>query len=491
MSKKLKIVSISSEIAPFAKTGGLADVARSLPKALNRLGHDIISITPLYGQVISKKEHNLKLVYEDVDVKLNSKESVKINYWKGYLMEDSPVYFIEAKKYFSKRKSLYGSSHENARFLVFNVAALKLISLLKFEADIVHCHDWQTGLIPHFLKTDFRYSKTLRKAKTVFTIHNLVFQFGQNWWEVAPENKDFGKGKIPHTDDPRIEFINFAKRGILSADIINTVSEQYRDEIITKKFGQDLHRILKNREDRVFGIVNGIDYNSYSPANDKGLAKGYTFSKIHRKKLNKEFLQKRLGFPVDPNIPMLCSTSRVTFQKGFELINNLIEPIIRQDVQLVILGDGDKGYISTLKKFNKKYPKKIIWIPFSGNRKMETLIYAASDMFLLPSHHEPCGINQLIAMRYGCIPIVRKVGGLHNTVEDYNPQKKNGTGFVFNSFTELSFYAAIIRALETFKYKEHWRNLVSRAMKNSSSWEIPAKKYVALYNKVIKMNGKK
>ncbi len=489
MSKKLKIVSISSEIAPFSKTGGLADVARSLPKALNRLGHDIIAITPLYGKVIDKKEHNLKLVYENVDVVLNSKETIKVNYWKGYLMEDLPVYFVEVKKYFSQRKSLYGSSHENARFLIFNVAALKLISLLKFEADIVHCHDWQTGLIPYYLKTDFRYSKTLRKAKTIFTIHNLVFQFGQNWWDTPLDKKDYGKSKIPHISNSDIEYVNFAKRAILSADIINTVSEQYRDEILTRKFGQDLHRVLKNREDRVFGIVNGIDYNAYNPMSDRGLYKNYNFSKIHRKKLNKEFLQKRVGFPVDRETPLVCATSRVTFQKGFELIEKLLESIVRLDIQFIILGDGDKKYISTLKKYSKKYPKKIVWIPFTGNKNIETLIYSASDMFLLPSHHEPCGINQLIAMRYGCVPVVRKVGGLHNTVVNYEPNKNNGTGFVFKSFNEFSFFAAIIRALESYKYKNNWRNLVSRAMKNSSSWEIPANKYVALFRKVIKMNG--
>ena len=315
MAKKLKIVSVSSEIAPFSKTGGLADVARSLPKALNRLGHDVIAITPLYGQLIDKKEYNLKLVYENVDVFLNSKESIKINYWKGYLMEDLPVYFVEVKKYFSKRKALYGSSHENARFLIFNVAALKLVSLLKFEADIVHCHDWQTGLIPYYLKTDFRYSKTLSKAKTIFTVHNLVFQFGKNWWDTPLDKKDYGKKRLPHISDPNMEYINFAKRGLLSADIINTVSEQYREEILTKKFGQDLHRILKHREDRVFGIVNGIDYNAYNPSSDRGLFKNYSFSKIHRKKLNKEFLQKKVGFPVDVKTPLLCATSRVTFQK--------------------------------------------------------------------------------------------------------------------------------------------------------------------------------
>ena len=249
--KKLKIVHIASEVAPFSKTGGLGDVTRSLPKALKRLGHDVSIITPLYGRLIDKEEKDLKLIFSDVNLSLNSKESITVNYWQGFLMEDLPVYFVECKKFFSKHKKIYGSGRENARFLVYNVAALKLLSILKKQVDIIHCHDWQTGLIPYYLKNDFRYSKTLKKAKTVFTIHNLIFQFGHNWWEVPLKKKDYGRSRLPHIDNPEIENINFAKRAILSADIINTVSEQYRDEIMTKKFGQDLHRILKNRSKRL------------------------------------------------------------------------------------------------------------------------------------------------------------------------------------------------------------------------------------------------
>ncbi|MBU4375463.1 glycogen synthase [Patescibacteria group bacterium] len=486
MPKKLNIVHITSEISPFSKTGGLADVARSLPKAIKRLGHEVLIITPLYGKVISKKEHNLKLVFENIRIYLNSKEAINVNYWKGYSMKDLPIYFVENKKYFSKRKTLYGSTHENARFLIFDVAALKLISLLKFEADIVHCHDRQTGLIPFYLKTDFRYSKTLSKAKTIFTIHNLIFQMGKNWWEVPPDKKDYGHKRIPHISDPDIEYINFAKRAILSADIISTVSEQYREEIMTKKFGQDLHRILKNREDRLFGIVNGIDYNAYNPDNDPGLFKNYSYKKIHRKKINKEYLQKKFGLAIKQETALLCATSRVTFQKGFEILLQILEHLLKMDLQIIIMGDGDKNYISQFKKYHKKYPQKIVWLPFSKNQKHETLVYAGSDFFMLPSHHEPCGINQLIAMRYGCVPIVRKVGGLYDTVENFDPEAKTGTGFSFDKFDPLSLHGAIVRALETRKYKDAWRDIIVRAMRESNSWEIPAKKYISLYMKAIR-----
>ena len=494
MSKKLKIVTIASEVAPFSKTGGLGDVTRSLPKALYRLGHEVIAITPMYGKIIDKKKYNLELVHKHVKVYLNSREAVRVNYWKGYLMKGLPIYFIENTKYFSKRKTLYLSSHENARFLIFDVAALKLISLLKFEADIVHCHDWQTGLIPFYLKTEFRYSKTLRKAKTLFTIHNLVFQFGKNWWEVPPKKKDYGRKRIPHISDLGIEYINFAKRAILSADAINTVSEQYREEIMTKKFGQDLHRILKNREDKLFGIVNGIDYNAFNPAKDPSIYKNYDYKKTHRKKLNKEYLQKTLKLPIDREIPIIGFTSRLTFQKGFELILQMLDHLLHMDLQVIIMGAGDKTYIKKLKIIQKKHPKKLVVLPtHEENQKYENLLFAGGDLFLLPSHHEPCGINQLKAMRYGCIPIVRRVGGLHDTVTNYNPVTGKGNGFTFSSFNSYTLYGTIVRALENYRHRKSWRDLMVRVMQESNSWEIPAKKYITLYRKMIKMkneNGK-
>lgn len=484
MPQKLKIVHIVSEVAPFSKTGGLGDVTRSLPKALKRLGQDVIIITPLYGRLIDKKKNKLKMIFSNVSLRLNSQEKIKVNYWRGYLMDDLPVYFVECKQFFSKHRRIYGSARENARFLVFNVAALKLLSLLKFPADIIHCHDWQTGLIPYYLKTDFRYSKTLKQAKTVFTIHNLIFQFGHNWWEVPLEQKDYGRTKIPHLNDPRLETINFAKRALLSADLINTVSEQYREEIMTKKFGQDLHRILKNRADKLYGIINGIDYNTYNPENDRTLYRPYSFNKLGAKSENKTYLQKKIGLPVDRNLPIFCTTSRVTFQKGFDLILKIMPALLKLDLQLVFMGDGNKEYIAPIKKLQKKYPSRIVWLPF--DQKKENLLYAASDFFLLPSVHEPCGINQLIAMRYGCIPIVREIGGLYDTVENFNPTTGRGNGFTFKTEDEILFYATIVRALENYRHKNVWASLLKRAMQQSTSWEIPAKKYLVLYKKIRK-----
>jgi len=489
MPKKLNIVHIASEVAPFSKTGGLGDVTRSLPKALHRLGHEVIIITPLYGRLIDKKKNHLELVFENVSLHLNSVEKIKVNFWRGYLMAGLPVYFVEYKSFFSKHQRLYGSANENARFLVFDVAALKLLSLLKFRADIIHCHDWQSGLIPYYLKTDFRYSKTLKKAKTIFTIHNLAFQFGHDWWQVPSAERDYGHTRIPHLSDPKLERINFAKRAILSADIINTVSEQYREEIMTQKFGQDLNRILKNRADRLYGIVNGIDYNTYNPLKDKNLFKRYNYLQPKIKAENKAYLQKKFLLPVDAARPIFCATSRVTFQKGFALLIKLLPELLKFEAQFIIIGTGDKTYIKDLEKMAAKFPSQLVVIPsHAANQKYETLVYAGSDFFLLPSVYEPCGINQLIAMRYGCIPIVRAVGGLYDTVENFNPETKRGTGFTFEGDDENQFFAAIVRALENYKHKNAWLALVRRAMKQSSSWEIPAKKYWELYKKALKNN---
>ncbi len=487
IKNKLKIVHVASEVAPFSKTGGLGDVARSLPKAISRLGHEVIIVTPLYRQIKENKDHKLELLFSDVNLRLNSQESIRVNYWRSYLLPDLPVYFVECKKFFSKHHRLYGSSRENARFLVFDVAVLKLLSILKFSVDIIHCHDWQTGLIPYYLKTDFRYSKTLKKAKTIFTIHNLIFQLGHNWWEISPENKDYGRRRIPHLSDPKLEYINFAKRAILSADFINTVSEQYREEIMTKKFGQDLYRILQNRAKRLVGIVNGIDYNVYNPEKDKSIYKTYNFQDFEAKSENKLELQRIFNLPVNKKIPVFCLTSRVTFQKGFYLLIEILPYLMRLNVQFIILGTGDKKYIKELQKIARKNTNKLVIIPsHEVNQKYETLAYAGSDFFLLASNSEPCGINQLIAMRYGCIPIVREVGGLYDTVKNFSPNSKIGTGFTFKNDDALDLYAAIIRALESYKYKKSWNKLVKRAMTQSHGWEIPAKKYVTLYHKILR-----
>lgn len=482
--KKLKIVSITSEVKPYSKTGGLGDVASSLPKALYRLGHEVIIITPFYAKVIDRQKYKLERIYSDVKLWIDSQNEPKVSYYRTELKPGLKVYFIRNDKFFSRRKELYGSTRENARFYLFDVAALKLISLLKFKADIIHCHDWQTGLIPQLKKTRFKKSQTLAKAATVFTIHNLIFQLGQNWWEIPLRHRDNGKKALPFFDDPKLEYINFAKRAILNADIVNTVSETYAEEIMKKSFGQDLHRILTNREHKLFGVVNGIDAKEFNPHNDPSLYRNYDYKHVQRKKLNKKFIQKLFKLPVNEDLPILCTTSRVTFQKGFELIIKIIDELMNFNLQLIVIGTGDKTFLKELNKIAKKYPDKFVLIPsHEKNQQYETQVYAGSDIFLLPSHHEPCGINQLKSLRYGCVPIVRQTGGLSDTVLNFEPGDNNGNGFIFKEYSSKELLIAVTRALETYKHKHIWRALVCRGMKASSSWELPANKYIQLYKK--------
>ncbi|OGY93366.1 MAG: hypothetical protein A2406_00030 [Candidatus Komeilibacteria bacterium RIFOXYC1_FULL_37_11] len=491
MKKNLKIVSISSEVDPYSKTGGLADVARSLPKSLFRLGHQVIIITPFYEKVIDQGAYKLDKIYSDVSLYMDSGSEIKVAYYRTELVPGLSVYFVGNEKYFSRRKQIYGSDHENARFYVFSVAALKLISLLKFDADIIHCHDWHTGLIPHLKKTRFKDSHTLAKAATVYTIHNLVFQMGRPWWEVSSKNKDNGKKALPLLSDHSLEYFNFAKRGILEADVINTVSETYAQEIMAKDFGQDLHRILLNRRHKLFGVVNGIDYKNYNPKTDRGLYKNYTPDKIDLKLLNKRYLQKFYHLPVKDNIPLLGFTSRIAEQKGLDLIVEILPTLLLRDVQFIIMGDGDKEYINKIKKIQRRFPSKLVCVSF--DRKMETSVYAGGDMFLLPSRFEPCGINQLISFRYGCVPIVRSIGGLSDTVVNFDPETNSGNGFTFKHYNASEFLVAVTRALETYKYKTAWKKVIRNGMDVSFSWDLPAIKYVQLYKRAIKFkkeNGK-
>ena len=484
--KKLKIVAMASEVHPYSKTGGLADVSRSLAKSLHRAGNDVIIITPFYAKAIDRKKHKLERIYSDVKLDIDKKNEAKVSYYRAELLPGLKVYFVRNDKHFSRRKELYGSSHEGARFYLFDVAALKLISLLKFKADIIHCHDWQTGLVPYLKKTRFKKSQTLANAATVFTIHNLVFQLGSNWWEVPLKHKDDGKKALPLFNSPEIEYINFAKRAILSADVINTVSETYAEEILKRSFGQDLHRILINRKHKLFGVVNGIDYKDLNPKNDDTIYRKYDHKKLQRKKLNKKYIQKLFKLEIDQDMPVLCTTSRVTYQKGFELILEIINRLMHFDIQLIIAGAGDKNFLSKLKKVARKFPHKLAVIPSHDKLlKYENQLYAGSDMILLPSHHEPCGINQMKAFRYGCVPVVRSTGGLNDTVVNFEPGNE-GNGFKFKNYSSQELLVAITRALETYKYPQVWRALVCRGMKPSFSWDVPSKEYMVLYKNAIK-----
>ncbi|PIP67361.1 MAG: hypothetical protein COV79_05540 [Parcubacteria group bacterium CG11_big_fil_rev_8_21_14_0_20_41_14] len=483
MSDKLRIVTIAAETAPFSKAGGLGDVARSLPKALKRNGHKVIAITPLHG-VIDIKKNGLKKLGNDIQVEMDETKTLSFDYYKAYLMDGLPIYFIDRKEYFFNFKTIYGTKVANERFFFFNLACLKLIELLNIKPDIIHCNDWHTGLIPYFLKKRFQKSECLKHSASVYTIHNLAFQMGSD--KGAGKKIDNGYSRLPRfADKSGILGINFAKRAIVNADIINTVSEQYAKEIMTPKFGEDLNRILKNRKDRVFGIVNGIDYSIFNPKKDKEIKTNYDYRSIDKKEENKTYLQKIFKLPQNKDIPILGMVTRITEQKGFDLLMQIADDLLAQDIQIVIAGTGEKKYEDFFKKLQKKYPKKVgAHLEFSTKKAVE--IYAGSDIFLMPSRFEPCGLGQLISMRYGSVPVVHAVGGLVDTVTDYDPKKAEGNGFIFKEYESSQFLIAVIRAIETYQHKDAWKKLVQKGMKQSSSWEIPAEKYSALFKKAIK-----
>ncbi len=469
----------------------------SLPKTESELGAEVLVITPYYEDIDNKDQQHLEVIAENEEIEITTGVSEKATFLKGFLPDsDVPIYFISNKKYFGKGTSpegkLYGAKNDNARFAFFDVAALSLLKKIDWKPDIIHCHDWHTGLIPYFLK--WRYKKDPFWAKTacLFTIHNLAYQLGHDWWLIPEANRDDGRSQLPAiTENSAIEKINFVKRAIMNADAINTVSETYRDEILTKDFGEDLHRILKNREDIIFGIINGIDYAEFNPLTDPGLHKHYSYKSGGRKKDNKLWLQKHFQLKTGKNIPLICMASRIAEQKGFELLKVVIPVLMDLGVEMIVMGDGDEELVKFLQDIQKRFPKQFVYLPFDIS--IETSLYAGSDFFLLPSRFEPCGINQLIALRYGCIPIVHRIGGLADTIVDYNPAIKFGNGFSFAQYDVENLLIAIVRALETYKHKEVWKKLVKAGLREANSWRIPAKKYLDLYGvtKRLKRKAKK
>jgi len=474
-NQPLSIISISAEVAPFSKAGGLADVARSLPKALKRLGHQLIVITPLYG-VVDLKKNQLKLELEKIPLASHQQENLgSFKVYKGYLMAGLPIYFIDRPEYFSLQKTIYGSCHNSKRFYYFNYAALALIKFLKLKPDIIHCHDWHAGLIPYLIKKNDNV-EYFKKTKILFTIHNLSYQGGLK----ARRNTDDGKSALENLD---FEKINFMKRGIIWADIINTVSETYAKEILEPEYGEGMWRILRSSRDKLYGIVNGIDYLDFNPQTDKYVKHKYDLNSLEIKEKNKAYLQKNADLPARADVPLVGMVSRIAEHKGFDLIIEVAHEIFKLDLQLILVGYGEANYERFLRRLDKKYKEFSACLEFDVRRASE--IYAGSDIFLMPSRFEPCGLGQLISLRYGSVPVVRATGGLLDTVRDYEPRTGQGNGFVFKSYDAIEMLIALARAVENYKYKKSWQNLVKNGMQAAHSWQTPAKKYEELYRRVL------
>lgn len=458
----MKVAMCVSEVVPFAKTGGLADVAGALPQALEQLGEEVIIVMPRY-KAISDSKFKIQRLKEDIAYSV--------------IGNNIRVYFVENDEYFN-RDGLYtdktGDYKDNLeRFSFYGKRTLELLKEINFKPDIIHVHDWQTALIPVYLKTLFIKDPFYKDIKTILTIHNIGYQglfpkeqfpkLGLDWSLFNIEGLEF------------YDKINILKGGMEFCDIINTVSPTYSKEIQTKEFGFGLEGVLHKRSTSLFGILNGLDYSIWSPETDKFIAKNYSLKNIQDKYKNKEDLQRSCKLPRKLDVPLFGIVSRLAQQKGFDILADAIGSICKMSLQLVILGTGDLKYHLLLEKIVKKYPK-VISLHLRFDDPLAHKIYAGSDVFLMPSKYEPCGIGQMIAFRYGTIPLVFKTGGLADTVNEDN-------GFIFERYYKDDLIKTIRKAVLAFKNKKKWTTLMSTTMRCDFSWEVSAKKYLELYAK--------
>jgi starch synthase len=475
-SQPLKILLVSAEVAPFAKVGGLADVAGALPKALRALGHDVRVVMPRYGSIDVEK-YGLRRIVTNLGVPL-AHQPVNADVLEGRIGDDVPIYFIDNEQFFG-REGMYGFWDDDARFIYFSRAALEMLRPLGFQPDVIHVNDWHTAVIPNMLARLYATDPMYADIATVLTIHNLAFQgvFGYGTLHLADlEQWGLIKPGMPGLDD----IVNLLGRGLYFADVVNTVSNRYAEEILTPEYGEKMDPLLRVFRGKLHGIINGIDYDAFNPATDSSLAARYDIGSIEKKVENKLALQKEVGLPQDAAIPVLGLISRLYDQKGLDLIANIMWGLMRLNLQLVVLGAGDARYEELFRANARDNPKKVS-ATIGFKPVLAQHIYAGSDMFLMPSRFEPCGLGQLISLRYGTIPIVRATGGLADTIDDWDPVGQTGNGFVFTAYDHWDLYAQVVRAVETFRQPALWRRLQATAMSTDVSWANSAEKYVGLY----------
>ena len=480
-NEQLKILLLAAEAVPFAKTGGLADVAGALPKAIQALGHDIRLAMPRYGR-IKADAFGLQEVAPAFDVPI-SDGTEPASILQATIGRGVPVYMVENAKYFD-REGIYMYPDDADRFIFFCRAVLEGLKLLEWRPDVIHCHDWHTAIVPNWLRTIYSDDPFYADVATVYTIHNLAYQgiFGYRVLEIAGIN-EWGFLYHPEMADLN-EVVDLMGRGIYWADLISTVSETYAREILTPEFGERLDPLLRDRRDRLFGILNGIDYETTDPATDAHIATNYDVSTLDRRLENKLALQREAKLPEAPDVPLLGIISRLTDSKGLDILGDAIDHILDMGVQFVVMGTGEQHYHNLFSQMAEQYPAQMAAF-FTFSAPLAQRIYAGSDMFLMPSRFELCGRGQLVAMHYGSVPLVRATGGLADTVQDYDPETGEGNGFVFERYDRWALFAAIVRAVETFKYQDVWRKLQIRGMSADFSWEQSALKYVDLYQRAI------
>jgi starch synthase len=474
----MRVLFAASEAMPLVKTGGLADVVGALPKALAKRGVDVTVVLPRYGEIPNAITNNLATLAV-IDVQLGWRrqycgiQEVTVDGVR-FLLIDNEFYF--------KRGYLYGYGDEAERFAFFSFAVLEMLDKLELMPDIIHCHDWQTGLIPFLLRTRYSNRPGYKDIRTVFTIHNLQYQ-GVYSRELLQDL--LATGDDSFTEDS-LEFYGAGscmKAGLRFADKLSTVSNTYAQEIQTEAYGEKLDGVIRQRANDLWGIINGIDTEVYDPMNDPHLAVPYRNSPV-KKRQNKIALQQELGLPIDETVPMIGIVSRLTGQKGFDLMGQALPALMKEHLQLVILGSGDPGIEGMLHEtFLRNRNKMALWFGF--NEGLARRFYASSDMYLMPSRFEPCGLSQLIALRYRTVPIVRETGGLRDTVQSYNEYTGEGNGFTFGPATVHDLLFTVRRALSFYGKEEHWAKIVANGAKKDYGWESSARLYYKLYREIV------
>ena len=479
----MKILFIAAEAVPFVKTGGLADVIGSLPGELRKLGIDARVIIPNYGQIPSalrKQMVSLKKVTVNLGWRYQYCELSKLEH------NGVPFYFV-GNDYYYNRDSLYGFSDDAERFAFFSRAVLESLPSLDFVPQILHCHDWHTGPVSVYLHAHYGEDSYYQEMLTLFTVHNLFYQ-GLFPREVLKDIMELGNA---YFSPDKLEFygkVSYLKGGLIFSDYITTVSPTYALEIQTAYYGEGLEGVLQQRNRQLSGIINGIDCQSFNPATDPHIFVNYRNS-LSKKQQNKLQLQEQLGLPRNPDVPLIAFINRLVEQKGVDLIIHVLEEeMMSLDLQLVFLGTGEQRYESILGEIAARFPQQLS-VNTYFDESLARRIYAGSDFFLLPALFEPCGIGQLIALRYGTIPVVRKTGGLKDTVFPYDETTGEGNGFTFTNYNAHDMLFTLKMALDLYENKKAWGMLVKNALRENHGWDVPAREYEALYRRLVNQQG--
>ena len=476
-----KVLFVASECVPFVKTGGLADVVGSLPKYLDKEQFDVRVMLPKYMMIPDHFKQNMQY---------KTHFYMELNWRSQYVgvlesvVDGITFYFIDNEFYFSGMKP-YGNIYEDIeKFTFFSRACLSALPVIDFRPDIIHCHDWQTGLVPVYLHDSFQGGEFFRGIKTIMTIHNLKFQ---GVWDKKTIKNITGLGDYYFAPDKLEAYgdANYLKGGIVYADYVTTVSDSYANEIRMPFYGEGLDGLMNAKANRLVGIVNGIDYNEYNPETDPFIVQHYNAKNFRKEKVkNKCALQEELGLEVNDKKFMIGIVSRLTDQKGFDLIDYVIEEICAEDTQLVVLGTGEEKYEHLFRHFAWKYSNRVSANIFYSNERSHR-IYAACDAFLMPSLFEPCGLSQLMSLRYGTVPIVRETGGLRDTVQPYNQYEGTGTGFGFCNYNAHEMLGTVRYAKDVYhNHRREWNKIIDRGMAADFSWSASARKYEDLYNRM-------